>query len=241
MIDERVSLRQRRDLGQIMQTSIIVYRQNFAKLIQIAALVIPLGIAAAILQERAGDSVFLTSLAGALLIGQSAVNLLASAALIIAVNEIDGGRAPDFAQAFDAATQRFWTLVWANLRLAFHVLLFIVTIVGIPWGIQRLVRWSFINQAVMLEGASAKESLSRSAEAVIGSWWRTLGIYGAIWLCAAVPAVFVYASFAFTPIAVSSSATAAIDALLLPFFTLAVTLLYFDLKARKESYDVSLA
>lgn len=224
-----------------MQTAIIVYRQNFAKLIQIAALVIPLGIAAAILQERAGDSVFLASLAGALLIGQSAVNLLASAALILAVNEIDGGRAPDFAQAFDAATQRFWTLVWANLRMALHVLLFMVTVIGIPWGIQRLVRWSFINQTVMLDGASAKEALSKSAAVVIGSWWRTLGIYVAIWLCAVAPAVFVFLVVALAPIAISSTATAAVDALVLPFFTVAVTLLYFDLKARKESYDVSLA
>jgi hypothetical protein len=238
MMEQRPSLRQRRELSQIMQTALNVYGQNFSVLFRIACVVIPLGIAAGIFQTSIDNDAVAVSVVAVIGLGQIAVNLLASAAIISAIVDIEGGRAPDFARAYDAAFARFWTLVLAVLRATFHVLLFAITIVGLPWAVQRAVRWVFVEQAVMLGGLAPKESLSHSAETVIGSWWRTLGVWLLISVTAFVPALIVGAAFALAPVAVSSTATAVIDALALPFLVLALTLLYFDLRARKESHDL---
>jgi hypothetical protein len=228
-------LRQRRELSDILQTALQLYVQHFSMLFRIAAIVIPLGIVSGILQASIkNDAVALAAIASVGLV-QVFVNLLATAALISALADIGTGKAPDFGRAYDSAFERLATLFGAIIRVTFHVLLFAVTIVGIPWAIQRSVRWLFVSQAVMLEGTNAKDALSRSAEAVLGSWWRTFGILVLASVLAAVPVVIVSASFRLTPIAVGSTANAAIDALVLPFIVLATTLLYFDLNARKES------
>jgi hypothetical protein len=237
MIGQRMPLRQRRELSQIMQTAFKLYGQNFSVLFRIAAVVVPLGIALGIFQTSIRNQAIAVPLFVLISVGQIAVNLLASAALIAALADIDAGRAPDFGRAYDTAFERFLALAGAVLRVTFHVLLLAITIVGIPWAIQRLIRWVFVEQAVILDSTSAKAALSYSADAVIGSWWRTLGIWLLISLLAGVPAGMVSALFSLAPVAASSTATAAINALVLPFVVLALTLLYFDLKARKESND----
>lgn len=234
MIAQRTPLRQRRDVGQIIQTALNVYGQHLGPLFSIAAVVIPLGIAVGIFQTNVKNPAVAIPLVSVLAVLQGAVNLVASAAVIAAIDDIANGKTPDFSRSFDLATERFWTLLGAVLRVMFHVVLFVITIVGIPWGIQRLVRWLFVQQAVMLDGAKAKDALDRSAEAVIGSWWRTLGIWLFISILAGIPAGLIAAIFSLAPIAVSSTATAFIDALLLPFVVIGTTLLYFDLQARKE-------
>jgi hypothetical protein len=237
MIAPRAPLRQRRELSQIMETALNLYGRNFSVLFRIAAVVVPLGIALGIFQTSITNEAIALPLFVLISLGQVAVNLLASAALIAALADIDAGRAPDFGRAYDVAFERFWRLAGAVLRVSFHVLLFAVTIVGIPWAIQRLVRWVFVEQAVILDSTSAKAALSYSAGAVIGSWWRTLGIWLLISLLAGVSAGLVSALFSIAPVAVSSTATAVINALVLPFVIVATTLLYFDLNARKESHD----
>jgi hypothetical protein len=234
MNEQRVPLRQRRELSQIMQTAFNLYGQNFSVLLRIAAVVVPLGIALGIFQTSITNEAIALPLFVLMSVSQIAVNLLASAALIAALADIDAGRAPDFGRAYDVAFARFWTLAGAVLRVTFHVLLFFVTVVGIPWAIQRLIRWVFVEQAVILDSTSAKAALTYSADAVIGSWWRTLGIWLLISVTAAVPALLVGGAFSLAPVAISSTVTAAIDALVLPFVVVATTLLYFDLKARKE-------
>ena len=238
MNEPRVVLRQRRDLGQIIEAALRLYGQNFSGLFRIAAIVIPLAIAVGIFQAKVKSDAIGIPLVGALGVGQAAVNLLAGAALMAATTDIEAGRPPDATRAYDVATERFLTLVAAILRVAFHVVLYFVTIIGIPWGIQRAVRWVFVEQAVVLDGAGAKGSLSRSADVVLGSWWRTLGIVLLISLMAAVPGGIAGGLFSIAPIAVSATATAAVNAVMLPFVVLATTLLYFDLQARKEPAPV---
>ena len=56
MNEQRIALRQRRDLSEIIQAALDLYRQNFAALFVIAAVVIPLDIASAALGAIAEDS-----------------------------------------------------------------------------------------------------------------------------------------------------------------------------------------
>ncbi|MEX1254497.1 MAG: hypothetical protein WEE64_09160 [Dehalococcoidia bacterium] len=154
-------LKQRRDLSQIIETTVNIYRQSFWPLFQIAAVVIPLGIAGAVLADTIGASNSFVPAEGmspgefaalvALGVFGAAVQFVAGAALIAALRGLGEGRAPEFGQAYDVAFDRFWTLVAAALRALFHVVLFAITIVGIPWAINRSVRWLFTAQAVVLD------------------------------------------------------------------------------------------
>ena len=240
MSGQRVTLRQQRDLGQIIEGAFNLYVQNAGPLFRIAAVVIPLGIASAAVQTGIDGAGTLLGVALGLTLMQVAVSLLAWTALIAALGEIDAGRAPDFSRAYDVAFARFWTLVGASLRAGFHVLLFYITIIGIPWAIQRGVRWLFIHQAVILDGTSARASLSYSADAVSGRWWRTFGIVIVIGIIGAVPASIITGIFALAPPLISGTLGALVNAALLPFYAIAMTLLYLDLQTRKES-DIAIS
>jgi hypothetical protein len=201
----------------------------------IAAVVIPLSIASPVLEDTIDDPTTSALVLLGLTLVQIAVTLLASAAIITALADIDSGRPAEFSHAYDVAFARFWTLLGAALRVVFHVLLLAVTIIGIPWAIQRMVRWLFIEQAVILDQTSARAALAYSADAVLGSWWRTFGIAIVFWLIVGVPGAIVSAIFFLAPVVVSATASAAVNAVLLPFTVTAMTLLYLDLKTRKES------
>jgi hypothetical protein len=173
MIDPpaRIQLRQRRDLGLIIDATLKIYSQNFAALFSLAALVMPLSIAAAIFQERLDNETGIAVAAG-INLAQAVVGVLAGSAIIVAISDLDEGRPADFGRSLDAAFARFGTLIMAILRTAFHVLLFAITIVGVPWAIQRTIRWVFVQQTVMIEGARWDEALGQSAHVVIGWSFR---------------------------------------------------------------------
>ncbi len=236
MIAQRTPLRQRRDVGQIIQTALNVYGQHFSVLFRIAAVVIPLDIAGTIFQSsiknEAAANVF-----AAITLGQLLVDLIVTAALIAALSETVAARKPEFSSAYDVAIARFWTLAGAVLRAVFHILLFAITVVGIPWAIQRTIRWAFIQQAILIDGSNAKGALTCSAETVIGSWWRTFGILLLLYVISIVPALVRLMLFA-APILFSAALMSLVHALVLPVVVISMTLLYFDLNARKESHDL---
>jgi hypothetical protein len=233
--EQRIVLKQRRDLSQIIEASVNIYLQNFRPLFLIACVVIPLGIASAVLQEAIGTGVGPGIATAVLGLAQGVVYVIAWCALVAGLGDFEQGKAIDFSRAYDAAFDRFLTLIVAGLRAAFHVLLFYITIIGIPWGIQRAVRWTFIGQAVILDGTSAKAALAYSADAVIGSWWRTLGILIVVSILIGVPSSIVSAIFILAPPIVSGTVSAVVVALGLPLYAIATTLLYLDLKTRKET------
>ncbi len=239
MIEQRIVLRQQRDLGEIIQAAITIYMQNLWPLFTIAAIVIPINVASAIFQETLDDPATAELVWLTLMLLQFAVILLASVALIFSLSEIDAGRPADFSSAYDVAFQRFGRLAGAYLRVMLHVLLFAITIIGIPWAIQRLIRWYFVQQAVILDDTSAKAALSYSADAVAGRWWRTLGILLLILFITAMPTISTYGIIILAPVVASSIANATVSAAALPFGVTAMTLLYLDLKARQESETIA--
>ena len=234
MNEPSVALRQRRDLGEIIQAALHLYLQNFWPLFGIAAVVVPLGIASGVLQTAIDDSLGVALIVVGLTLLQAAVNLLVAAALIAALGDLGGGRPADFSHAYDVAFERFWTLLGAVLRVAAIVLLLFITLLGIPWAIQRAIRWLFVEQAVILDGTSARAALSYSADAVIGSWWRTFGIALVIGLIGTVPASIIAGVFALAPVLISATVSTIVNAMLLPFVITTMTLLYRDLQVRKE-------
>jgi hypothetical protein len=125
--------------------------------------------------------------------------------------------------------------------------LFILTAVlalGLPFAFYLTIKWLLVLQTVMLEESRVTQSLARSSALVTGNWWRTLGV---CILPAIAPTIVVGipvlvalafwgdpAGFVATVLqrVVSMSPTLVI----VPLATIAQTLLYFDLRARRERY-----
>ena len=114
-----------------------------------------------------GLSVALTAQQGVLL-------LLVTPAVMYAVGRLRAGGRPTVGGAYRAARARLRSVIGVHLLATGVWLLFAVTLVGIPLAILWAVRWTFVVQAVMLEGWSGRTALRASAAAVRGSWWRTL-------------------------------------------------------------------
>ena len=96
-----------------------------------------------------------------------------------------------------------------------------------------LVRFLFVPQAVVVEGAGISESLWLSWDAVKDNWWRTFGVFVAV----AVPnALVIVMVQAFLPLRVAAVVQyLGVQTLFAPLMVGALTLLYYDLRVRKET------
>ncbi|MCH7576291.1 MAG: Vps62-related protein [Chloroflexi bacterium] len=239
-------LQRRRALGQIGRDAAIMYVKNLRVFVPIGVVFIPLGIAATAVQAllRLDDHIPSQGAASLLVFSLGGAQALVSAiilggAIFAALREIDGGRRASFRDAYRVVLLRLWTLLGANLRSLFHIVVLAFTIIGTPWAVHRAIAWGFVGQAVVLDDRGAKESLSASAEAVRGNWWRTFAILTAIVIMVVLPgpiiamALLLFASPPVTDMVYTVNA-ALYSLMLLPFAFTASTLLYSDLKARKN-------
>ena len=98
------------------------------------------------------------------------------------------------------------------------------------------VRWAFIEQAVLLEKCGPLSALSRSSAHVEEHWWRIFGIMLLIGLIIGGIAFILSLIFTLTLPALGSLI---IQMLTAPFTAIITTLLYFDIRVRKEGYRLS--
>ena len=109
------------------------------------------------------------------------------------------------------------------------------------------VRWSLVVAAMMAEDIGPIRGLRRSWNLVSGSWWRTFGIllivgilqtiitYGLFILFGVIAALFSTGDFQAALVQVGGTLLSAVVS---PITTIAITLLYFDLRVRKEGLDL---
>ncbi|MEK7692964.1 MAG: hypothetical protein AAB349_02110 [Chloroflexota bacterium] len=254
-------LRGRHDLGEIVGYAYRLYARNFTPLFLIAAVTIPLQLLIGVIQQgSSGDE---AQVAASLLnIPAAIVGLIASAALIFAVHDATGGTAPDFSRSLDAAFERFGAVFKTSLLAGILAILALgaAPALAIYWLVKRdaavdgqrnwwfalvpgvlavylIVRWAFIQQSVMIEARRNWAALDESAAIVRGSWWRTVGVLLVVALIQLGPLMMSSAATLLPPLA-SAAITSIVFALVIPFPVTAQTLLYYDLKARKQP-DVS--
>lgn len=219
----------RHDLGDIVGLSYRVYARHFRELLLVALTVVPVQMLIAVIQRRVDDKDTQQAIVALLNIPNALVVMAATAALIVAVNDIAERRAPDFGRSLETAFERFGALLSTNLLGG---VLAILSLIALPYFV---VRWLFGPQAVMIEGKRNWAALDASSSIVRGYWWRTLGIMLTVVAIALGPMLL--ASFAvFAPPLVEAVVTSTAFALLLPFLVTAQTLLYYDLRARKVSH-----
>ena len=138
-------------------------------------------------------------------------------------------------------------LVWVILTGIGFVLLILPGLGMICVGVFFAVRWSLTVAAMMAENIGPIRGLGRSWNLISGMWWRSFGILLVVGIMQAIISYAFYIvvlllsaaiSSGTVQLAVISVATTLLGALINPITPIGITLLYFDLRVRKEGLDL---
>jgi len=218
-------LRKRRNWPDIVGDAWRTYAAHFGTLFSIALINAPVQMLSAVALSRTSDADTRLLATSAFLIPQILVAIIATAALIHAVNEIAEGRKPEFGSSMDAALSRFLTVLKTSFLAGILAMLSVIFVVYF------VVRWAFSTQAVMIEGKRNWAALDASSSIVKGYWWRTLGIMLVIGMLSIGPSIIAGPAALLPPLP-SATILGLVTALTTPLVITAQTLLYYDLKAR---------
>jgi hypothetical protein len=176
-----------------------------------------------------------------------------------AVTDVALGRPATIGSVLRETLARYWPLLgliglvllmvigWFIAEIIGFVLLVIPGLAVFCAAVYLAVRWSLAVAAMMAEDVGPIRGLGRSWNLVSGQWWRTFGIllivwimqliitYGLVILFGLIAALVTTGDF---QLAVAQVGGTLLSALVSPIATIAITLLYFDLRVRKEGLDL---
>ena len=179
---------------------------------------------------------------------QGVAVLFAMATCFRAIAQAYLGHPTDWRSSLSYAVAHAGPLVWLTLLygvgLLFAMLLFVLP------GIWLYIAWAFAMPVLLIEGRRGTKALRRSMELVRGRWWATFGTVAVGFILAAIVSFLVQAVFLAGLIFGSDnnllvlvlSTLAGIVGLAIgtPFQAALLTVLYFDLRVRKEGFDLEL-
>jgi hypothetical protein len=257
-------------ISEILDASLRIYRANFIGLLSIAALaLIPEGVLEALLISfRSGAAVtraqssltsFFTSLASmALIVAISNAYLGGNFTIGSAYSKglkrfwsIIGARfLMSFAISIPAIIFAFCLLTVATTAPASQILFVGIIIILLPVFIFLFTRWSLVTQAIILEDIGASDGIRRTWNLTDGHFWRVLATSFAASLLAGVLTILptLVLDYALGLTGLSSTITQLVDLvaqqlaliLTLPFTAAVQVLIYYDLRIRKEGFDLLL-
>ena len=174
--------------------------------------------------------------------------LVATGATYKAVADAFLGGEPNWKRSLAYAFKRAHSLLWVTLLGGLLVLTGTV-LFFIP-GLYLGVAFAVVIPAVMTEDVRGRAALRRSRRLVKGRWWRTLTL---LVLGAILSGVLFYAAVLMVPVVtgnagprtvvgvvVDALTSTVLSALTIPFAAAYVTVLYFDLRVRREAFDLQL-
>jgi len=246
-----------RNIGGILGDTFRIYGRNFWKLLAITAIVLGVlgvieiiagpGLLSLVITGVAIEALTGWIIAGLIILMVAYIlgSILMGGALIHAVSEQYLRQRISIGQAYGFAWRRLGDMIGVSI-LAFlaiggiiavsvSVAIFsqvgwILVVVGSCASIYLMIRWIFILPAALLEGLGPTATLSRSSGLVKKNWWRVLGIM----LVVALISGAISAILGIIPVV-----GAIIGSILVtPIYTIATTLLYYDLRVRKEEYSL---
>ncbi len=174
------------------------------------------------------------------------IDVLALAAMFRVFSETMLGHPTSAGAAVRLAASRFWALLGVSLLRAILVVVGVFLLV-IP-GIWVYVVFSVAVPVLLLEQTGVGAAFGRSRELVKGRWWATFGtllLWGVIMLIAefAVRVLLgvivnnaIHSPTAF--VLIQALARFIPEVLFAPFGAAVVTAIYFDLRVRKEAFDI---
>jgi hypothetical protein len=239
----RLELLRPRDIGAIFGDSLSAYFRNPLPFLAIgAAVVVPveLVVSGIGLGQLSGGFDSSSTRGGVGVVAAETYLLigpLISAMVIHALLAVADGRRPQIGPAILSGLEAFRAIFVAVVIAAAGVILgfFLFILPGIWLG----VRWFFAPQAVVVDGRRGVAALERSAELVRGSWWRVAGVILFIIVVTTIAGAVIQAPFIALARSADSSAVwlagnTVASAVTTPLEALMITLLYFDLLARRS-------
>lgn len=252
-------------IGEILDVSIKLYLRNALTLIKIVALfVVPVGLLTILFQiltapetttVRDGQLVLPTQGSLGAFIGQSLIlgllgflaTLLATGAAFKAVGDAYVGRVPGAGASIRFIGSRASSLVWVSILLIFIIYVGFILLI-IP-GIYLLGSLLVTVPALLFENLKGGKALHRSRELTRGRWWQSFAVLflGIFLLTLVVQAVIGFLLQALILRSVESVGSyfalsgvgGLIGSLLTtPLQACIITVLYFDLRVRKEGLDL---
>ena len=240
---ERLELAREREIGDLLGDAFRIYRRHFGTVFAIAlAIVVPVqlvvsGIGLEELTSGYRQSDDAAELLIPTLVSYFVVAPLITAATIHLLQRLADGERPHAGRSIQAGLDIFApvfiAVLIAGLGTAAGLVLFIVP------GLYVAVRWFYVPQAVVIDGQRAGEALRASWALSRGFWWRTFGV-----IVLANIVAFIPASLLVIPLDslaesadhqwISLAGMILTETLTAPFVAIVATLLFFDVRARRQ-------
>ena len=237
-----------RNLGDILNETFAVYGKRLKRLLVMVAVVqVPVTVIAQLLPPGVPGYV----VAGAMTVTGM---ILVYAAGVFAVGQHYVTGEIDIGRCYRRVSWRLMSLTLTALVIVLTVgigavLFFIVfpVVVAVAYA----VYWSMTTQTIMVEGYKLSAALRRSFDLVRGAWWRVFGFRLVFVLVGMGLGFLVYVPFALlswivapddatsASLAIQTVGTVAAAVAVPPVIFIAGTLLYYDLRVRKEDYDIA--
>jgi len=242
----RIRLGRRPTLGALLEDSLRVYFSRFGAFVAVTAtLVVPIELIVEGIGLRQLWEPYPSRQASPALLAVGTLQGLIAGALVtpgcihqlLAAAE---GRSASARDSIRAALDAFAPVLLVTLIYALLIAAGLVLLV-LP-GVFVAVRFYLGPEVVVIEGKRGLAALRRSSELVRGAGWRVFGVGLVSTLLAGTVGVLIQLPFDAAARAADSAAIllvggALAQALTTPVVALVATLLYFDLRARKESED----
>jgi uncharacterized membrane protein len=235
-------------MGEILDVSFQLYRRHFAALAMVALICSGLPVLLSLFIEASGgmlQHVWLTLAYYGIFVVLSAI---ATAATVFIVSESYLGRPLSAGEALNRATPFLWRVIACSILTGLLVMVgFLLFLVP---GIVLLCGLILAFPALVLEpGSTASGALARSWALTRGSRWRIFGMLLTLGLLLYVPIVALTALAALVlPDAPTGSVmsggliglvmAAVVQLFLYPLFYCVLTVSYYDLRVRKEGFDL---
>lgn len=232
-------------LGEILDTGFRLLRNHFALLLGIAAVVyLPAGAFGALVEDflqdpsaatSAGDpTLVMLSLAG-LVLTFAVLSPITSCAITHALGELYLGRSVTVGDSFRTALSLVLPLVGTSLLATLLVLVGFVLLI-LP-GIYLSFAFLLITQVIVLERTYGMQALGRSRELMRGNMLRGFAVLLVAGLLAGVLGLALGLAFAAIP-AIEFLGSSLAQALAFAYSSAVLVVLYFDIRARKEAFDL---
>ena len=192
------------------------------------------------------DFISRLSLIGFISILSSVLMAVAEGALARAIADRYLGRPVTVRGAYRAIRPQ---IIWL-IALVFVEMLASYLLILLPLGIYVFVALSFVSQVIVIENTNVVAGIQRSWQLVRGQWWRVAGMTVLVYLISIIftlPALVLGAVLPFLGVPwvaqtfLSQFVSQTLTLMYVPAQLSAMTLLYFDLRIRKEGYDLEVA
>src|SRR5688572_22999677 len=262
LMSEQLTLRAL-TINEVLDKALRIYRTKFIMLLGIVAIaLIPSGVLELVMAYFRGTLQNLGSLLNSLF------SSFARLALIVAVSQVYLVRDFSIGSAYSGGLKRFWSVIGAGFIMGFAIGLpavaifacagiaeppvgfFVWLILFLPVIVYLSTRWSLAAMAIVLEGIGATEGLRRSWSLTQDYFWRVLGTSFAASLLTilltVLPNLFIayllrLMEFSFQVIGLAGLMVEQISLIFVMPFTVGVqVLIYYDLRIRKEGFDLLL-